>query len=168
MATFDFRRGWRRTDAGVRVQGKAFANHIWYFTRWSASHEVATIDWTGMTDDDKNEARSWSEERKKHTEAEGDTEDEEDEQRMKNIYRECRGGCGAQNTELRCSKCRRVCAYYNLLLSQRKSNDVQDYCSSECQREDWTVSNCTFPTSTALTTRSQYHKSVCGKMNEIN
>ncbi|KZP33789.1 hypothetical protein FIBSPDRAFT_846955 [Athelia psychrophila] len=144
ISTSDLGREWGGTYTWVRGQGEAFAKHIWYFKRWS--HEVATIDWTGMTEDDKIEARAWSEERKKKAKAENDsnaddnntndndTKREKYEQAAEKIRKECRGGCGAQNTEFRCSKCKGVY-----------------YCSSECQREDW-----------------KYHKSVCDIINETH
>lgn len=84
---------------------------IWYHTRWAASHDVAMLDWTGVMEEEKNEARTWSEDRKKQAHKEGKGQAEPEDKSNSEAYlkgmentlhehlekkrKECRGGCGA-------------------------------------------------------------------------
>ncbi|KZP24764.1 hypothetical protein FIBSPDRAFT_950807 [Athelia psychrophila] len=108
ISTSDLDNSWSSSDAWVRAQGEEFAKHVWYHARWAASHE---------SEGRKKQAKVEDEARK---EAKGKAEPEDNSDvedyikkmenalnaRMEEKRKECRGGCGAQNTELRCSKCK--------------------------------------------------------------
>ncbi|KAF7966530.1 hypothetical protein HWV62_38050 [Athelia sp. TMB] len=123
ISTSDLGRGWGGSDVWVRAQGEAFAQHIWYMDRWSDGEPVTLIEWAGMTEEEKSEARAWSKEReqrseeaKKLAQEKRDNEQDEDPQERERKYREhqemkikeCRAGCGVKDASYRCSKCKEL------------------------------------------------------------
>ena len=85
---------------------------------------MTLIEWAGMTEEEKSEARAWSKEREKRSEEakklaqeKKDSEpDESDPLERERKYREhqemkmkeCRAGCGVKDASYRCSKCKEV------------------------------------------------------------
>jgi hypothetical protein len=115
---------WGGSDVWVRGQGEAIGKAVWYHSRWSSASKI-TIEWDGMTADEKEENRVWCDafieesnkpsEKGKDTDVEGsDTMDMQDhitkmEEQLDAERRKCRGGCGAENVNNVCSRCKEVC-----------------------------------------------------------
>jgi hypothetical protein len=85
---------WGGREVWVRGQGEGLAKHIWYMNRWSGS-SVVSIDWTGITEAEKEGNRTWCEIFKK----EGELEDLKPSHRV-DPWKVCRAGCGEENSTM--------------------------------------------------------------------
>jgi hypothetical protein len=145
---------WGGTDVWVRGQGEAFAKGVWYHSRWENASMIS-IDWAGITVDEKEENRVWCEDfieksnrpRQKSDEPPVDWDDPKVEEHLQNALdkqrRECRGGCGVKDATKVCSRCKEICksspSFFFVLQRVAYGFVTLDYCSSECQKDDWKV-----------------------------
>src|SRR5882762_9751106 len=170
---------WGGSDVWVRGQGEAIGKAVWYHSRWSSASKI-TIEWDGMTADEKEENRVWCDafieesnkpsEKGKDTDVEGSDTMEDHitkmEEQLDAERRKCRGGCGAENVNNVCSRCKEVCKspLFIFTISNEPLIYLLDYCGLECQKDDWKVWCSHFFSDSLLTlTLIQWHKSVCGK-----
>jgi hypothetical protein len=113
MSTSDLGSMWGGTQVWVRAQGEAIAKSIWYHSRWSGD-SILSINWTGMSNAEREENRLWCEEYARLREEVKMQWRSERANRMepKVLTRslECRGGCGEKNSKLVCSRCKETCA----------------------------------------------------------
>ena len=117
MTTSDLGSHWGGTDVWVRGQGEACAKAFWYQHR-SESASMISIDWAGMTADEKEENRVWCEafienSRKPRDSTEDSSDITKAEEHMQKaldkIRKECRGGCGVKDATNVCSRCKEFC-----------------------------------------------------------
>jgi len=143
ISTSDLGNGWGGTPLWVRAEGETLAKSIWFHTLWER-YSVVSIDWTGITDAEKENRPRWEEQT---NEAEGqETGDNSDEGRTSSqkVYnakwKECRGGCGERNAKLVCGRCKETRESWRAWSFSCCLTHLADYCSLACQREDWKVS----------------------------
>jgi hypothetical protein len=112
---------WGGTDVWVRGQGEAVAKGIWYQSRWDQASAIS-IDWAGMTEDEKEENRIWCDDfiemsNRPQPKSDEPLMDPNDTAKMEEYLQkalddkrmECRGGCGVKNATKFCSRCKEIC-----------------------------------------------------------
>jgi len=72
---------------------------------------VTLVDWTGITDAEKDENRAWCEEFEKRAGLKDEASNDPKGRKPK----ECKGGCGEMNSKLMCSKCKETCERWNII-----------------------------------------------------
>jgi hypothetical protein len=105
----------------VRGQGEAIAKAFWYHRRETTASMIS-INWTGMTADEKEENRIWCEDfiektnklKEKREEPSTDRNDLAQMEKplgkaIEKQRKECRGGCGVNDAKKFCSRCKEVC-----------------------------------------------------------
>ena len=116
-------KAWIQSEAKAREMGEKIAKQMWYDERWRDENRVLSFQWTGMNDAQKVEAQAWFSTRYQRYLKEEENEEalpdisshefevlqERDIKANKKKTRvECHTGCGVENAQFRCQKCKEV------------------------------------------------------------